>query len=62
LIHYIKDIRKDIVSFAAAATEFKERNPTLSEHYLALVKSQEEFIEELQKAKGVIKSLPVCGE
>ena len=62
LIRYIKDIQKDIVTFADAAVEFKERNPTLSEHYLALVKSQENFIEELQKAKGVIKSLPECKE
>ena len=60
LVHYIKDIQKDIVTFAAAAVEFKESNPTLSEHYLALVKSQWDFIEELQKAKGVIKSLPEC--
>jgi len=62
LIRYIKDIQKDIVTFADAAVEFKERNPTLSEHYSALVKSSENFIEELQKAKGVIKSLPVCKE
>ena len=62
LVHYIKDIRKDIVTFADAALEYKERNPKLSEHYLTLVKSQQDFIEELQKAKGVIKSLPECKE
>ena len=60
LIHYIKDIQNNIYTFAVAAVEFKERNPTLSEHYLALVKSQEDFIEELQKAKGVIQSFPEC--
>jgi len=62
LIRYIKDIQKDIVTFADAAVEFKERNPTLSNHYLALVKSQENFIEELQQAKGIVKSLPECKE
>lgn len=60
LIRYIKDIEKDRFTFVTAAAEFKERNPTLSDHYLALIKSQEDFIEELQKAKGVIASLPEC--
>lgn len=62
LEHYIKDIRKDVVSFSASVVEFKERNPILSEHYLALVESQKKFIGELEKAKGVIKSLPICKE
>lgn len=62
LIHYIRDIQKDIGTFTAAAAEFKERNPTLSEHYLALAKSQGNFIEELQEAKEVIKSFAECKE
>ncbi len=62
LIHYIRKIQKDIVTFSAAAVEFKERNPPLSAHYLVLVDSERKFIEELEASKGVIKSLPECSE
>lgn len=62
LIHYIRDIQKDIVTFDAEAVFFKERNPNLSNHYSQLVRSQQAFIEELEDAKKVIKSLPECKE
>ena len=62
LIHYIRKIQEDIVTFSAAAVEFKERNPALSEHYLEIVNSEQKFIEELENTKGIIKSLPECKE
>lgn len=60
LEHYIKEIREDIVHFAAEAVEYKVKNPSLSNSYLTLVESQKKFIDELEKAKGVIKALPIC--
>ncbi len=62
LIHYIKKIQEDVATFAAEAVFFKERNPNLSNHYLQLGESQRAFIEELEKAKGVIRTLPTCKE
>lgn len=62
LIHYIRGIQKDIATFDAEAVFFKERNPNLSNHYSQLVRSQQAFIEELEDAKKVIKSLPECKE
>jgi len=62
LEHYIKDVRGDVVRSAAAAVECKERNPVLSQHYLAIVESQKGFIEKLEESKNTIKALPVCKE
>ena len=60
LIHYIRDIQKDVAEFAKAALEYKGINPELSKYYLRLVESCYAFIEDLAAANGVIKELPVC--
>lgn len=60
LIHYIRDIQKDVAEFAKAAQEYKGINPELSKHYLLLVESQNAYIENIQAAKGAIKELPMC--
>lgn len=60
LIHYIRDIQKDVALFAKAAQEYKDINPELSKHYLLLVESQNAYIEKIQAAKSVVKLLPAC--
>lgn len=60
LIHYIRDVQKDVAEFAKAAQEYKAINPELSKHYSQLVESQNAYIENIQATKGAIKGLPIC--